>query len=50
MFYADTIGLAKILTTVKAFRDNHGKAWEPAPLLVRLAGENKTFGSLGQQV
>ena len=49
MFYADTIGLAKILATVKAFREKHGKAWEPAPLLVRLAGENKTLGSLDQQ-
>jgi len=50
MFYADTIGLAKILATVKAFRETHGKAWEPAPLLVRLSAESKTLGSLDQQV
>jgi hypothetical protein len=40
------VGLAKILTTVKAFREKHGKAWEPASLLVRLLAENKTLGSL----
>jgi 3-hydroxyacyl-CoA dehydrogenase len=50
MFYADTVGLSKILATLKDFREKHGKAWEPAPLLVRLAGENKTFGSLDQHV
>jgi 3-hydroxyacyl-CoA dehydrogenase len=46
MFYADTVGLAKILATVQEFRNKHGKSWEPAPLLVRLASENKTFASL----
>jgi 3-hydroxyacyl-CoA dehydrogenase len=50
MFYADTVGLAKILATVRAFREKHGKAWEPAPLLVRLLAENKTLGSLDQHV
>ena len=49
MFYADTVGLQKILTTVQDFRAKHGKAWEPAPLLVRLAGEHKTFGSLDEK-
>ena len=49
MFYADTLGLTKILATVQDFRAKHGKAWEPAPLLVRLAGEHKTFGSLDEK-
>ena len=49
MFYADTVGLPKILATVQSFREKHGKAWEPAPLLVRLAGEKKTFASLDER-
>ncbi|HMI86261.1 MAG TPA: 3-hydroxyacyl-CoA dehydrogenase NAD-binding domain-containing protein [Polyangiaceae bacterium] len=48
MFYADTASLPKILAAVKSFREKHGKAWEPAPLLVQLAAEQKTFGSLDQ--
>jgi 3-hydroxyacyl-CoA dehydrogenase len=48
MFYADTASLPKILAAVKGFREKHGKAWEPAPLLVQLAAEQKTFGSLDQ--
>jgi 3-hydroxyacyl-CoA dehydrogenase len=49
MFYADTVGLPKILATVQDFRAKHGKAWDPAALLVRLAGEHKTFGSLDEK-
>jgi 3-hydroxyacyl-CoA dehydrogenase len=49
MFYADTLGLSKILATVLDFHAKHGKAWEPAPLLVQLAGEHKTFGSLDEK-
>ncbi|HMJ51837.1 MAG TPA: 3-hydroxyacyl-CoA dehydrogenase NAD-binding domain-containing protein [Polyangiaceae bacterium] len=48
MFYADAVGLSKILATVKAFREKHDEAWEPAPLLVRLASEQKTFASLDE--
>jgi 3-hydroxyacyl-CoA dehydrogenase len=48
MFYADTVGLPKILATVQSFREKHGKAWDPAPLLVRLAGEQKAFASLDE--
>jgi 3-hydroxyacyl-CoA dehydrogenase len=40
MFYADTVGLPEVLATL---RRRHGDGWEPAPLLVRLAGENATF-------
>jgi 3-hydroxyacyl-CoA dehydrogenase len=48
MFYADAVGLPKILATIKDFREKHDKTWEPAPLLVRLAGEQKTFASLDE--
>jgi hypothetical protein len=34
---------------VQEFRAKHGKAWDPAPLLVQLAAEGKTFGSLDEK-
>jgi len=37
MFYADTLGLPEVLHRIEAF------GWEPAPLLVKLAAEGKTF-------
>jgi 3-hydroxyacyl-CoA dehydrogenase len=44
MFYADTVGLAQVLVAVEKYaRGYRGEAWTPAPLLVRLAGEGKTF-------
>jgi 3-hydroxyacyl-CoA dehydrogenase len=44
MWYADTVGLRKILDKIVEFH------WEPAPLLKRLALEGKTFASLDQLV
>ncbi|MGO9837488.1 MAG: 3-hydroxyacyl-CoA dehydrogenase NAD-binding domain-containing protein [Polyangiaceae bacterium] len=49
MFYADTVGLAKILTRVQEFLAKHGKVWTPSPLLQRLASEGRTFASLDAQ-
>ena len=43
MWYADAVGLDRILGRIDAFRENHGPRWEPAPLLKRLAGEGQTF-------
>jgi len=44
MFYADTVGLKHVLARVEEFQQRHGAAlWSPAPLLVRLAAEGKTF-------
>lgn len=46
MFYADTLGLKKVVELMKGFQANpHGDpaSWEPAPLLARLAAEGKTF-------
>jgi len=44
MFYADTVGLPQVLAAIEKYaRGYHGEAWTPAPLLVRLAGEGKTF-------
>src|SRR5712692_3689205 len=36
MFYADTIGLDKVLARIREFERIHGDLWKPAPLLERL--------------
>ncbi|MDE3199235.1 MAG: enoyl-CoA hydratase/isomerase family protein [Acidobacteriota bacterium] len=44
MFYADTVGLAKVLGRVEDFEKVHGSdLWSPAPLLRKLADAGKTF-------
>ncbi len=48
MFYADTVGLPNILRAMHGFaRDYQPDAWEPAPLLQKLAAESRTFASWG---
>jgi 3-hydroxyacyl-CoA dehydrogenase len=43
MFYADTVGLATVLSRVEDYRARLGDYWKPAPLLVRLAAEGRGF-------
>jgi 3-hydroxyacyl-CoA dehydrogenase len=46
MHYADSVGLFSVVRTMRRLAKNpHGDpaAWEPAPLLARLAAEGKTF-------
>ncbi len=44
MFYADTVGLAKVLAAIERFSKGYrGEAWKPAPLLVKLAKEGRNF-------
>ena len=44
MFYADTVGLAKVLGSIEKFqRGYQGAQWKPAPLLVKLAKEGGKF-------
>jgi 3-hydroxyacyl-CoA dehydrogenase len=44
MFYADTVGLPNVIMAMEKYATgNHGDAWIPAPLLVKLAAEGKTF-------
>ena len=44
MFYADTIGLKKVVETMARFeKGRNGHFWKVAPLLKRLADEGKTF-------
>jgi len=45
MWYADTVGLRKVLSRIEDFRRQHGELWEPAPLLKRLAAEGGTFAA-----
>jgi 3-hydroxyacyl-CoA dehydrogenase len=46
MWYADTVGLDRVLNRILAFRAQHGPSWEPAPLLKRLVEEGNTFAGL----
>jgi len=42
MFYADTVGLPNVLAAINKYAKGHqGQAWEPAPLLLKLAAEGK---------
>jgi 3-hydroxyacyl-CoA dehydrogenase len=44
MFYADTVGLAKVLGSIEKFQKGYqGGQWQPAPLLVRLAKDGRRF-------
>jgi len=44
MFYADTVGLPNVLAAIEGFaRGRGGEAWQPAPLLARLAPLGQGF-------
>jgi 3-hydroxyacyl-CoA dehydrogenase len=44
MFYADQVGLDKVLASIEKWRAGYqGAQWQPAPLLARLAKEGKRF-------
>ncbi|WP_343732579.1 3-hydroxyacyl-CoA dehydrogenase NAD-binding domain-containing protein [Duganella sp.] len=46
MFYADTVGLPNVLAAINKYAKGHqGQAWQPAPLLLKLADEGKLFNS-----
>jgi 3-hydroxyacyl-CoA dehydrogenase len=46
MFYAGSVGLPAVLAAIEGFAaGRHGEAWQPAPLLARLAAEGKGFDS-----
>jgi 3-hydroxyacyl-CoA dehydrogenase len=49
MFYADAVGLANIVRAMRGFAKGYRPdAWQPAPLLQRLAAENRGFASWGK--
>jgi 3-hydroxyacyl-CoA dehydrogenase len=43
MFYADQIGLPKVVEKLREFEAQMGPVWTPAPLLLQLASEGKRF-------
>jgi 3-hydroxyacyl-CoA dehydrogenase len=46
MFYADSLGLDKVLSSIRRFQAGYqGAQWQPAPLLEKLAREGKRFNS-----
>jgi len=50
MFYADTVGIAKVLARIEEFEKQHGSdLWTPAPLLKQLAASGKKFKDFDKQ-
>jgi 3-hydroxyacyl-CoA dehydrogenase len=49
MWYADTVGLKKVYERISEFQRQHGEIWQPAPLLMRLAEQGKTFAQFGKE-
>ncbi|MEX2197942.1 MAG: 3-hydroxyacyl-CoA dehydrogenase NAD-binding domain-containing protein [Burkholderiales bacterium] len=46
MFYADTVGLDKVVAAIARFQQGYqGAQWKPAPLLVKLAQAGKRFNA-----
>jgi 3-hydroxyacyl-CoA dehydrogenase len=43
MFYAETVGLDKVLARIREFHATQGELWTPAPLLERLVREGRRF-------
>jgi 3-hydroxyacyl-CoA dehydrogenase len=43
MFWADSIGLGKVLESLLTYQKRHGDAWKPSELLRKLAEQGKTF-------
>ncbi|HWM43805.1 MAG TPA: 3-hydroxyacyl-CoA dehydrogenase NAD-binding domain-containing protein [Burkholderiales bacterium] len=44
MFYADQVGLEKVLDSINRFKEGYqGSQWQAAPLLVKLAKDGKRF-------
>lgn len=44
MFYADTVGVVKVLEAIEGFRKGYrAEHWQPAPLLAKLASEGGRF-------
>ncbi|MDX1725555.1 MAG: 3-hydroxyacyl-CoA dehydrogenase NAD-binding domain-containing protein [Pseudomonas sp.] len=49
MFYADQIGLDRVLHGIREYHRCFGANWQPAPLLERLVAAGKTFAEWDQQ-
>jgi 3-hydroxyacyl-CoA dehydrogenase len=49
MWYADTVGLKRVCDRIREFQQRLGSWWEPAPLLLRLAEQGKTFSQFSSR-
>jgi 3-hydroxyacyl-CoA dehydrogenase len=49
MWYADAVGLPKVLERICEFQKHHGELWAPAPLLVQLVEQGKTFADFDKK-
>ena len=49
MWYADTVGLTKVLERIRQFEKQHGNAWTPSKLLERLAEAGRTFADFDRE-
>jgi 3-hydroxyacyl-CoA dehydrogenase / enoyl-CoA hydratase / 3-hydroxybutyryl-CoA epimerase len=41
--YVDSVGAAEVLRRIEGYHDRFGARWEPAPVLVEMAKDNKKF-------
>jgi len=49
MFYADMVGLPKVLERIRQFEKSHGEIWKPARLLQQLAEQGKSFADFQRE-
>ncbi len=49
MWYADTVGLKKVYDRILEFQKMHGELWEAAPLLKKLAEQDKGFADFNAE-
>jgi len=49
MWHADVVGLERVLERIVQFEAEHGFWWKPAPLLVRLVEQRKTFAEFDRE-
>jgi len=47
MFYAEQLGLGRVLGRLQEFQKTHGDAFAPAPLLEQIVAEGKSYRELG---
>jgi 3-hydroxyacyl-CoA dehydrogenase len=48
LYYADSLGLAKVLADIETFAAEDPQFWQPSPLLIRLVKRGQTFASLNK--
>ncbi|MEI7783136.1 MAG: 3-hydroxyacyl-CoA dehydrogenase family protein [Betaproteobacteria bacterium] len=46
VYHADSLGLDRVCSRIREFRDLHGRLWEPAPLLLQLAASGSRLSDV----